>query len=79
MDINADLDKVNKQTLSQAKAKREYKDTSEEKLEADELRKAESEGASSLLDSLVGQSNSDKQARIEAEKAESKANRWKTF
>ena len=65
--------------MQQAKAKREYKDNSAEKLEADELRKLEKEGASSLLDSLVSQSDLDRKAQIEAEKAESRANRWKTF
>ena len=79
IDISSDLEKVNKKTLQQAKAKREYKDNSAEKLEADELRKLEKEGASSLLDSLVSQSDLDRKAQIEAEKAESRANRWKTF
>ena len=79
IDISSDLETVNKKTMQQAKAKREYKDNSAEKLEADELRKLEKEGASSLLDSMVSQSDSDRKAQIEAEKAESRANRWKTF
>ena len=78
IDISSDVDKVNKKVLSQAKAKREYVDTSAEKLEADALRKAEKDG-SSLLDSMVSQSDLDKRARVEAEIAESRANRWKTF
>lgn len=65
MDITADIDTVNKKTLAQAKAKREFVDNSAEKLEADELRKAEKEG-SSLLDSMIGQSEKDKRARIDA-------------
>lgn len=79
IDISSDLETVNKKTLQQAKAKREYKDNSAEKLEADELRKLEKEGASSLLDSMISQSDLDRKALIEAEKAESRANRWKTF
>ena len=79
IDISSDLETVNKKTLQQAKAKREYKDNSAEKLEADELRKLEKEGASSLLDSMLSQSDLDRKAQIEAEKAESRANRWKTF
>ena len=78
IDISGDLDKVNKKTLAQAKARREYADQSAEKLEADELRKAEKDG-SSLFDSMIGESAKEQKARIEAEKAEARANRWKTF
>jgi len=78
IDISGDLDKVNKKTLANAKARREYADQSAEKLEADALRKAEKDG-SSLFDSMIGESAKEQKARIEAEKAESRANRWKTF
>jgi len=78
MDINSELENINKDTLSKAKSKREYKDTSEQKLEADKLRKAEKDGGS-LLDSMVSQSDADKKARVAAEIAESRANRWNTF
>ena len=49
-----------------------------EESKADQLRKAEKDG-SSLLDSMIGQSELDRKARIEAEKAETRANRWNTF
>ena len=78
IDINSELGNINKDTLSKAKSKREYKDTSEQKAEADKLRKAEKDGGS-LLDSMVSQSESDKKARVAAEIAESRANRWNTF
>jgi hypothetical protein len=78
IDINSDLETVNKRTLAQAKSKRETEDKSVEKLEADALRKAEKDG-SSLFDSMIGESAKEAKARIEAEKAESRANRWKTF
>lgn len=78
IDINSELGNINKDTLSKAKSKREYKDTSEQKLEADKLRKAEKDGGS-LLDSMVSQSDADKKARVAAEIAESRANRWNTF
>jgi hypothetical protein len=78
IDINSDLETVNKRTLAQAKSKREREDKSVEKLEADALRKAEKDG-SSLFDSMIGESAKEAKARIEAEKAESRANRWKTF
>ena len=78
IDISGDLDKVNKKTLANAKARREYADQSAEKLEADALRKAEKDG-SSLFDSMIGESAKEQKARIEAEKAEARANRWKTF
>ena len=64
--------------MSTTKAKREYKDNSVEKVEADSLRVAEKDGGS-LLDSLLGSADSDRKAVLEAEKAESRANRWKTF
>ena len=78
IDLSGELSNVNKKTMDTAKAKREYQDNSAEKLEADELRRAEKDG-SSLLDSMIGQSDKDKKAQVEAEKAESRANRWKTF
>lgn len=78
IDMSGELDNVNKKILSTAKGNREKVDKSADKLEADALRAAEKDGGS-LLDSLVGQSDKDKLARIEAEKAESRANRWKTF
>ena len=78
IDINSDLETVNKRTLAQAKSTREAEDKSAEKLEADALRKAERDG-SSLFDSMIGESAREGKARIEAEKAESRANRWKTF
>ena len=78
IDINSDLETVNKRTLAQAKSNRETEDKSAEKLEADALRKAEKDG-SSLFDSMIGESAKEAKARIEAEKAESRANRWKTF
>ena len=78
VDISSELETVNKQTLTRAKAKREYKDNSAEKLEADALRNSEKEG-SSLFDSMIGSAEADKKARLEAEKAEARANRWKTF
>jgi hypothetical protein len=78
IDISGDLESVNKKTLAQAKARREYEDQSAEKLEADALRKAEKDG-SSLFDSMIGESGKEQKARIEAEKAEARANRWKTF
>ena len=64
--------------MAQAKQKREKADTSAEKLQADEMRRAEKDG-SSLLESLLGESDLDRRARIEAEKAETRANRWSTF
>ena len=78
IDISSDLETVNKKTMSLAKERREKPDTSAEKLQADELRRAEKDG-SSLLDSLLGEAEMDRKARIEAEKAEARANRWKTF
>eukprot|EP00585_Thalassiosira_rotula_P005041 CAMPEP_0196151524 /NCGR_PEP_ID=MMETSP0910-20130528/33822_1 /TAXON_ID=49265 /ORGANISM="Thalassiosira rotula, Strain GSO102" /LENGTH=190 /DNA_ID=CAMNT_0041414911 /DNA_START=38 /DNA_END=610 /DNA_ORIENTATION=+ len=78
IDITQDVEVVNKKTLQAAKARREAEDKSAEKLAADELRKAEKDGGS-LLDSMLGSAEKDKKAFIEAEKAESRANRWKTF
>ena len=78
IDLNDEVASVNKKTMATAKAKREYTDTSAEKLEADALRKAEKDGGS-LLDSMLGSAESDRKAAIEAEKAETRANRWKTF
>lgn len=78
IDISSDLESVNKKTMAQAKQKREKADTSAEKLQADEMRRAEKDG-SSLLESLLGESDLDRRARIEAEKAETRANRWNTF
>ncbi|KAL3809432.1 hypothetical protein ACHAXA_004001 [Cyclostephanos tholiformis] len=78
IDISGDLESVNKKTMEQARARREYADESAEKLEADALRKAERDG-SSLFDGMIGESAKERKARIEAEKAEVRANRWKTF
>ena len=78
IDLNAEVENVNKKTLSKAKARREYVDTSEEKLEADRLRKEEKDGGS-LLGSLVDSAEKQKKEMIAAEIAESRANRWKTF
>jgi hypothetical protein len=44
----------------------------------DELRRKEKED-NSLFESMTKQSDVEKKARIEAEKAESRANRWNTF
>jgi hypothetical protein len=78
IDISSDLQTVNKKTMTLAKERREKTDTSAEKLQADEMRRAEKDG-SSLLESLLGESDLDRRARIEAEKAETRANRWNTF
>jgi len=78
IDLNDEVANVNKKIMTTAKAKREFKDTSVEKIQADNLRVAEKDGGS-LLDSLLGSAESDRKAAIEAEKAESRANRWKTF
>jgi len=78
IDMSGEVASINKKKVADAKAKREYVDTSAEKVGMDELRKAEKDG-SSLLDSLTSQSDMDRKARIEAEKAETRANRWKTF
>ncbi|KAL9186230.1 hypothetical protein ACHAXT_005468 [Thalassiosira profunda] len=78
IDLNSEVESVNKKTMAKAKAKREFVDTSAEKLEADQLRKAEKDGGS-LLDSMLGSAESERKAAIEAEKAETRANRWNTF
>ena len=78
IDMSGEVASINKKKVADAKAKREYVDTSAEKVGMDELRKAEKDG-SSLLDSLSAQSDLDRKARIEAEKAETRANRWNTF
>lgn len=78
IDMSGEVASINKKKVDDAKAKREYVDTSVEKLGMDELRRAEKQG-SSLLDSLTAQSDMDRRARIEEEKAETRANRWKTF
>ncbi|KAL7536877.1 hypothetical protein ACHAXR_008415 [Thalassiosira sp. AJA248-18] len=78
IDLNGEVANVNKKTMSAAKARREYKDESAEKMEADKLRKEEKDGGS-LLDSMLGSAEDQRKAAIEAEKAESRANRWKTF
>ena len=78
IDMSSEVANINKKKIADAKSKREYVDTSVEKLGMDELRRAEKDG-SSLLDSLTAQSDMDRKARIEAEKAETRANRWKTF
>ena len=78
IDMNDEVEKINKNKRAEAKAKREYVDTSAEKIAMDQLRKAEKDGGS-LLDSLTANAEADKRARIDAEIAESRANRWKTF
>jgi hypothetical protein len=78
IDLNAEVATINKFKAAQAKAKREYVDNSAEKVGMDELRRAEKDG-SSLLDSLASNAEAERKARIEAEKAETRANRWKTF
>lgn len=78
IDLTDEVSTVNKKTMVTAKAKREFTDTSANKLDMDNLRQAEKEG-SSLLDSLAAQSDVERKQRIEQEKAEARANRWKTF
>mmetsp|Transcript_24445 Transcript_24445/g.52698 ORF Transcript_24445/g.52698 Transcript_24445/m.52698 type:complete len:206 (+) Transcript_24445:75-692(+) len=78
IDISGELGNVNKKTLSTAKANREKDDRSPEKLEADALRAAEKEGGS-LMDSMLGTSDKEQKARVQAEIQESRDNRWKTF
>lgn len=78
IDLSSEVETVNKKSLAQAKARREYIDTSAEKLEADKLRLAERDGGS-LLESMVGTADRERKAAVEAEKAEARANRWKTF
>ncbi|KAL3782707.1 hypothetical protein HJC23_012226 [Cyclotella cryptica] len=78
IDLNAEVQDVNKKTMATAKAKREYVDQSAEKAEMDELRRIEEE-EKKLFESMTKQSDADRKARIEAEKAESRANRWNTF
>lgn len=56
----------------------QYVDQSAEKAEMDKLRRIEEE-EKKLFESLTKQSDADRKARIEAEKAESRANRWNTF
>jgi len=78
IDLNDEVAIINKKKAADAKAKREYVDKSAEKIGMDELRRAEKDG-SSLLDSLASNAEAERKARIEAEKAETRANRWKTF
>ena len=78
IDLNDEVESVNNFKRAEAKARREYVDNSAEKVAMEQLRKAEKDG-SSLLDSLASNADSEKKARIEAEKAEARANRWKTF
>ncbi|KAL7490081.1 hypothetical protein ACHAW6_015808, partial [Cyclotella cf. meneghiniana] len=78
IDLNAKVQDVNKKTSAYAKAKREYVEKSAEKAEMDELRRIEQE-EKKLFESMTKQSDADRKARIEAEKAESRANRWNTF
>lgn len=78
IDLNDEVEKINKNNQQKQRAKREYVDTSAEKIAMDQLRKAEKDGGS-LLDSLTTNAEADKRARIDAEIAESRANRWKTF
>ena len=78
IDLNDEVATINKKKAADAKAKREYVDNSVEKKSMDELRRAEKDG-SSLLDSLASNAETERKARIEADKAETRANRWKTF
>ena len=56
----------------------QYKDDSANKSEFDKLRAIEAE-ESKLFESMTKQSDIDKRARVDAEIAESRANRWSTF
>ncbi|KAL3779611.1 hypothetical protein ACHAWO_004662 [Cyclotella atomus] len=78
IDLKDEVQDVNKKTMAAAKAKREYKDDSLNKAEFDKLRAIEAE-ESKLFESMTKQSDADKKARIEMEKAETRANRWNTF
>ncbi|EJK76230.1 hypothetical protein THAOC_02022 [Thalassiosira oceanica] len=78
IDLTDEVSIVNKKTMATAKTKREFTDTSANKVDMDSLRQAEKDG-SSLLDSLAAQSDVEQRQRIEQEKAESRANRWNTF
>mmetsp|Transcript_20554 Transcript_20554/g.37084 ORF Transcript_20554/g.37084 Transcript_20554/m.37084 type:complete len:183 (-) Transcript_20554:321-869(-) len=78
IDLNSEVDTINKKILSDAKGKREVADKSAEKLEADALRKAEKDGGS-LMDSLIGNADTEKKQFLADERAESRANRFKTF
>ena len=78
IDLSDEVSTVNKKTMATAKSKREFTDTSANKVDMDSLRQAEKDG-STLLDSLAAQSDVERKQRIEQEIAESRANRWKTF
>jgi hypothetical protein len=78
LDLNDEVQDVNKKTQASAKAKREYVDKSAEKTEMDELRRIEEEEAK-LFSSMTKESDNARKERIAAEKAESRANRWNTF
>ena len=78
IDLSSEVDSVNRKTAASEKAKREYNDTSAEKKEMDELRRIEAD-EKKLFDSMVQESNKDKLKRIAEEKAEARANRYKTF
>lgn len=78
IDFSGEVQDVNRKTQASAKAKREYVDNSAEKTEMEELRRIEAD-EKKLFESMTKQSELDRKARIEAEKAENRANRWNTF
>jgi len=78
IDLTDEVQSVNKKTQAAAKAKREYVDTSKEKMEMDELRRLEKD-SDSLFGSMTQASEKQRQEQIKAEIEESRANRWKTF
>lgn len=78
IDMSEDTSSVNTKIQADAKKRREIVDNSAEKAEMEKLRKAEKEG-DSLLQMMSKQSDVERKAKIEAEKAETRANRWSTF
>ncbi|KAL7468511.1 hypothetical protein ACHAXS_008735 [Conticribra weissflogii] len=78
IDLTDEVQRVNKKSQAAAKAKREYVDTSKEKMEMDELRRLEKD-SDSLFGSMTQASDRQRQEQIKAEIEESRANRWKTF
>eukprot|EP00956_Cyclotella_meneghiniana_P015460 scaffold23746_cov74-Cyclotella_meneghiniana.AAC.2 len=78
IDLKDEVQDVNKKTMANAKARREFQDNSVEKTEMDKLRAIEAEEAK-LFESMTKQSEEAKKARVKAEIEESRANRWKTF
>lgn len=79
MNIEVDLDPVNKKILDDAKAKREDKNVNKENNQAAiNLRKEEQE-EEERLERMREYARRERLEAIEREKAETKANRWKTF